>query len=433
MELNKKSSDSSKENRPSFPLEKVNRGQVYIDGGNVVFKAVEPYGSGGEVEMNEMTRIYAVVDQRKEALLGLLTPDRTVLVPADYAGFGDVFRNLSEHFNLDETLFLQTVHKKEEAKTLLWKKTLTPNYSIVADMPGDYTKGFEIQSPQKEFVSWDTPFNVLRDSEHTDFAFDKKFNALCFKYPVRVGRLLFDRLTAHNHYRDDIAVRFLLSNCYAWDASDNSYHDIFNRLSADLGRENLVDESRDESRGTFEFKVDGMRFCGEYQYDNIYNFENGYTKLYIRNQREYPALLINEPYESQMEVTDYVLLTNNLTLNVDYKYYSYPKRRPLLLNRLFGNRSVIWRDDANKKIGFADERFSIVLNCGDVKRLIIENLVPAKGAGGSTLIVELCKEGITSYGSLNAFKGKYRELNEYADAIQSVTQKEISSMEFSDC
>lgn len=49
-----------------FPPEN-DRGQVEIEGGRVVFKAVNYYDSEGSVEIDKIDRAYATVNENKEA------------------------------------------------------------------------------------------------------------------------------------------------------------------------------------------------------------------------------------------------------------------------------------------------------------------------------------------------------------------------------
>ncbi len=429
----KKLFSGKKMNKYAFPSES-NRGRIELSQGRIVWEGTNYYDPSGDIEIGKIDRIYAVVDRDKESSLGLCNKDSSRCIPVCYNGFRSVYEILSSRFGLDDMLFLQTIHTKKYAKKLLWKKSFQPNYHIIEDNLQDYGKGFEIQSPQKEFITWDILFCELRENKNTSFLFDKNTNALRFNYPVRVGRLLFHNLTAHNYKRDDIAVRFFLANCHTHDATDWSYDDVYTCLFTDLGADKMLYHRVDEDGKVVDFSIKDISFSAEYRYDNEYNFEDGYTSIRITNDREYPALLVNKPYEDVMEVSDYLLLRNDISLDVDYKYNSYPKRRPPLLDKLFGNENIIWRDDANRKIGFADPRFSIVLDIDIVKSFAIENLVPAKGKGGADLIANLTNKSITGFETMYTFKGKYRCLNEYADRLQSLTRKEtFFPPEFSDC
>ncbi|GEM_PF-3175968 len=417
----------------TFPEEN-NRGKVEVTDGRILFKGSDYYNPNGDIEVDKIDRIYAVVDRDRMKSLTLCSRDSNCSVPVYYKGFRSMYEMLSSCFGLDDTLFLQTIHAKDYSKKLLWKRVFEPTYSITADSSDNYGKGFEIQSPLKQFITWDTPFSELRKNENTDYLYGEKVNALRFKYPVRVGRLLFHNLTAHNNKRDDIAVRFFFADSYSPNADDISYGEIAGCLLKDLGSESIVYQREDEDAKIIDFSINDILFSVEYRYDNEYNFENGYTHLKISNEREYPALLVNEAYESVIEVSDYLLLKDDVSLYADYKYYHYPKRRPPQLDSLFGNKNIIWRDDANGKIGFADAQRSIVLDNSLIKSFTMENLIPAKGGGGAELIVDLNDESITGYRYMYTFKGEYRSMNEYAGKLQSVTGKEILfPPEYSDC
>lgn len=91
-------------------------------------------------------------------------------------------------------------------------------YEILEETPHDYHLGFEVQSPEKEFVSWDSTYAevfalpCVEPSNTLD-------NHYAFKYPVRVGNLLFKNWGFYyvSHHRKDIAVQsysFVVFNPY---------------------------------------------------------------------------------------------------------------------------------------------------------------------------------------------------------------------------
>lgn len=424
---------NDKKNDHTFPREN-NRGKVEIINDKIVYKGTDYYDPTGEVEIHEIHRIYIGINKEKEAFLWVCTYNMNANIPVYYKGFRIFYEALFSKFSFDDKLFWQTVYSKNPIKKLLWKKTFEPTYHILSDARADYGIGFEIQSPVKEFISWDMLFSELKENKNADLLYNENVNALSFKYPVRVGRLLFDGLTAHNYYRSDIAIQFVRAIAYDHNATDKSYLDIHNCILADLPHGKIVHQWDDEDGKTIWLSVDNILIQVSYRYDNEYDFEDGYTRIHISNEREYPHLLENKPYEDVMEVSDYLLLKSDVNLSGNYKQYSYPKRRPPLLDSLFGKKNIIWRDDVNNKIGFASDSLSFVLDKKDIYKFSIDNLIPAKGSGGSTLMAELCEGSETGLRSMYTFQGEYRSLNEYAEKIQSVTHKEvIFSPEFSDC
>ncbi|AWY20158.1 hypothetical protein LP109_07540 [Moraxella bovis] len=97
-------------------------------------------------------------------------------------------------------------------------------YEILDKNYNDYNLGFEVQSPEKEFVSWDSTYAEIialpcvEPNNTLDMELELS-NHYAFKYPVRVGNLLFKNWGFYyvSHHRKDIAVQsysFVVFNPY---------------------------------------------------------------------------------------------------------------------------------------------------------------------------------------------------------------------------
>ncbi|WGU70176.1 hypothetical protein QIU18_11825 [Capnocytophaga canimorsus] len=90
---------------------------------------------------------------------------------------------------------------------------------LLSENHTDYHLGFEVQSPEPRFFSWDTTYEEVIASPlvEWDSPFDLDYEVYeyyYFKYPVRVGNLLFSKFEfrIHNTQRRDIAVREYYAN-----------------------------------------------------------------------------------------------------------------------------------------------------------------------------------------------------------------------------
>lgn len=87
--------------------------------------------------------------------------------------------------------------------------------TLLAEQYGDYALGFEVQSPDKPFVSWDALYDevialpcVEWDAPCLDMDFEIA-DYYRFRYPVRIGNVLFEQwcFCVEAQQRTDIAVQ----------------------------------------------------------------------------------------------------------------------------------------------------------------------------------------------------------------------------------
>lgn len=424
----------SRMKRINYPQE-TNDGTVCIEGDRIISKGelkdIWYRNTDWEVEISKIRMACALVGENKNAYLYLYGDDRNQFIPVVYRGFREAYSMLSTRFGFDDELFWEVVTSTQKRKEVVWRKPQEPTYQILNHFtPGDYEKGLEIQSPEKEFISWDATYDELRLHPLVEVIHGEYTESITFRYPARIGRLLIRNLKSIVYDRTDVAVRWYITDCYNKEASDGSFRDLYTTLLTDLGKERLTYERAYEDERSADFECSGIRLSLCYKYDGDYTLEKGFTDLRIENTREYPALLIDERYEKSMEVTESLRIESAVKLYVDYKKDERVKRRPPLITERFGNQAVIWRDDANGKIGLADAAYSLVFDKQEIISFTLGNLVPAKGSGGSNLTANL--SGEKQWFSL--FSGEYRSMNEYVERMAAVTGKEvILDTEYSDC
>ena len=114
----------------------------------------------------------------------------------------------------------------------------------------------------------------------------------------------------------------------------------------------------------------------------------------------------------------------------DYKTNEKVKRRPLTIAEQFKDKTVIWMDDINNKIGFACGAYSQVYTKDEIKALSIGNILPARGRGGSDLYLIL-EQDKNHYG---IFSASCHFFDRYVDEIVQLTHKKLSfEPEYHDC
>lgn len=396
------------------------KGNVGISGNRIWVRGSERFSLDGDCEVDRIQRVHVHFSSGKESLL-LLNDNAGggLCIPVSFNGFLATFEQLSLILGFDASFFLENIKAEAGKRYLLWEKILERSYKILEKRMDDCLDGFEVLSPEKNFFSWDITFKEL---EHAGLA-EKLYpdsSILVFKYPVRIGRFLFRDLRTGNDFRKDIALRFFIVECRSENA-EKTYMEICDVFSKGMGTNGVFEQFRYSDGEEIQCTVNGMTFIAAFQRDRFDNYEKRFTRFSVHNKREYPRLLENKPYEDIMEASDFLLIENPVEVRVDYKLFDYVKRRPPLLDKLFKGKSLVWRNDANGMIGFADARRSAVFAAENIKAFSLENLIPAKGSGGADLRVQL----VGKQRKVDTFSGKYRCMNEYVEKISSITRKTV--------
>ncbi|EGP02426.1 hypothetical protein GEW_01856, partial [Pasteurella multocida subsp. gallicida str. Anand1_poultry] len=157
------------------------------------------------------------------------------------------------------------------------------------------------------------------------------------------------------------------------------------------------------------------------------DFDRGYTKFSIRDTTDYLDYVINEPYESQLVITDYLVIEAQNLIKMDYTDNSIVKRRPPKIKEKFRDaQSLIWTDDLNHKIGFTSDDRAIVFDKEDIESFTLANIETTRRHNHSSLsicFVDKNKEAIT------VFLAEHHFLIPYVDKIKTLTQKEVLFLE----
>ncbi|GET46664.1 hypothetical protein [Capnocytophaga felis] len=251
----------------------------------------------------------------------------------------------------------------------------------------DYHLGFEVQSPKPKFFSWDTTYEEIIASPlvEWDSPFDLDYEVYeyyYFKYPVRVGNLLFSKFEFRidNPQRRDIAVQEYYAN---GDKQVEAFD--FWQVHQQLEKHLTLDKSYEAYENLYSFfHKDGITFLVIYYGEPPHQ----YVFFNIINARKYPELITPIENEDNIQLTDFVLFPKDyIGIDTDYLKNEAVKRRPPLLTERFGNKAVLWKDEVNKQLGVSAGKFCNVFPLSDIKKVDIDRMLPAKGGGADTLRV----------------------------------------------
>ncbi|MDO4702462.1 hypothetical protein [Tannerella sp.] len=251
----------------------------------------------------------------------------------------------------------------------------------------DYHLGFEVQSPEPKFFSWDATYEEVIDSPlvEWDSPFDLDYEVYeyyYFKYPVRVGNLLFSKLEfrIHNLQRSDIAVQ----EYYAYGEKGVLEFDFW-QVHHQLEKHLPLDESYKAYGNLYSwFRKDEISFhiiyYGEPQHQYVF--------CNIINTRDYWELVTPIENENNMQLADSILFPKeHIGITTNYQENEAVKRRPPLLTEKFGDQAILWRDEVNNEIGVSAGKFSNIFPLSGIKKVDIDRMLPAKGSGADTLRV----------------------------------------------
>lgn len=414
----------------NFPVE-TNDGCVWKKG-NIIFYQSKN-NTHSEVNSDLLRYAYIVVSRRGEASL-FLFDNHQHYVPIHFNGFKEVYTALSGKFGFNDKVFFEYLHSRETVKKEIWRRKRSVSYQVIKDGHfKDYAKGFEIQSPEKEFISWDATYGELAKNEHT-FIEESPYGVkiLKFKLPVRIGNVLIKKWCAYldNERRDDAPMLHYYADCYDGANSDDSYRDLKRTLEHDIDeKENLFGYERDDQH-YYSFEINGMQLSLVYTFDSEWQFNGGCTSFSIKNNREYADLLIDEDYENAIEVSDFINLSEQTYVVGNYKKNPQVKRRPAKLNLKVGDKPAVWLDKKNGKIGFADKTRSKVEDIDAVESIAIQNILPAKGPGGAYLLLNFN----TGRRSDAIMGGKSRVFDAVKEKLEQLTKLKVEmEPEYHDC
>ncbi|MFD1805548.1 hypothetical protein ACFSAV_04025 [Pasteurella oralis] len=398
-----------------------NKYQYKINIENNIVKIEKKYD---EFDLSQLNYVYLVKDPDIRNNRLTLYLNDIFKIGVNYRGFTKMYQELSCRFGFDDALFFQYLYKKGPFSIQIWRKKQIQNYDILDEEYTDYTQGFEIQSPEKKFIPWGTTYEAL--FQHTQF--EEKWISYNFIYPIRIGRLLLKNVWLTPSVRRDVPILELYTDCYHESATEKSYLELKSSLT---NNKKLITSFSEERNNPKLYKsvvnFNHIEFELHYHRHFKYYFDTGYSKLIIRNNTEYLEYVINEPYESQLIISDYLIIDHQDLIKIDYTYSASVKRRPPKIKEKFRDgQTVIWTDDVNHKIGFTSNDRAIVFDKNEIECFTLANTETTRRNNESSLTIcffDKNKEAIT------IFLAEHHFLTQYVDKIKTLTQKEVLYIE----
>ena len=256
----------------------------------------------------------------------------------------------------------------------------------------DYHLGFEVQSPEPKFFSWDMTYDEVIASPYVewDSPFDLDYEVYeyyYFKYPVRVGSLLFSKFEfrIHNTQRRDIAVREYYTSGDK-QVEEFDFWQVHHQLEKDLP---INDHYKTREDLYSFFRKDEMSFIIIYYGEP----QHQYVFLNIINARDCPELVVPIENENTIQLTDFVLFPKDaIGIHTNYQENEAVKRRPPLLTERFGKRTVLWPDEVNNQIGVSAGEFCNLFPLSEIEKVYLERMLPAKGHGADYIFIQYKNE-----------------------------------------
>ncbi|MGC6247964.1 hypothetical protein ACNO7P_05935 [Bisgaard Taxon 45] len=391
---------------------------------NIQHHLISIEGKCGEFDLNQLNYVYLVKDPEIRNNRLTLYLNDFFKIGVNYHGFTQMYQALSSKYGFDDAMFFEYLCKKGPFSIQIWRKKQTQNYVILDETYADYTQGFEIQSPEKIFIPWGTTYETLFQQTQ----FKEKGIAYGFTFPIRIGRLLLKDVWFTPPVRKDVPVLELYTDCYHESATEKSYQELTSTLCEN---KQLITSCTEEKADPKLYKsvlhLNQTEFELRYYGHVKYYFDRGYSKLIIRDRTEYLDYVINEPYESQLVISDYLVIEAQDLIQMDYTNYAIVKRRPPKIKEKFrDDQSLIWTDDINHKIGFTSDDRAIVFDKEEIESFTLANTETRRSNNESSLticFVDKNKDAIT------LFLAEYDFLPPYVDKIKALTQKEVLFLE----
>lgn len=393
-----------------FPKE-TESGNVYLCDDNLFY---EDHGNVDSVLLSKLQYAYVEILGGRPYLF--LFDVKQHYICCLQKGFSAVYPVLSQKFGFDDHSFFKIIASRKEQKKRIWIRKKEKNYQILSTKETDYSEGFEVLSSPAQFVSWDTSyqdFEKLNIGETYLSEFGIPYVKI--KYPVRIGNLIINELEfCEDNDRKDIAIQSYFATLNNGLNTEGSYLELREEWMATIPTK-LADagyERLDQKYLSFDLGGISLSLC--YTYD-VEQYDDGSTSFGITNYRDYSDILLQERDDLDVEFIDILSFQMQTDFIPNYKNNSKVTAKPSWIEKKVGNFQTMYFNRATDHIGFTSDRYAIEFEKTHIEKIIIQNVLPAKGGGYAELIVK-CKEAYPEV----IFETQVNAFDEYVETIENL-------------
>lgn len=408
-----------------FPNEDKHRGILHLSETQIVIENTAYSREIEVIEIGEIEYIYLEICNYSSPGL-LIYQGRQHYIPVDYVNTEKLCLQLAKRFNFDMALIYDNIHKEENAVHQLFRTTYQQNFELVTGGQNDYIKGFEIIAPTPCFVPWTTTKGELLNNPHTRL----ENGYLNIVYPVRIGNIILRDFGAYvDNIRPEIALEEYYAKCYATDGSDKSLYLVKEQLERDLADKAEFTFYSDFNL-FFYAKIGPITFEATYSIDDneMRNIAYSFTSFSARLQFDYPAMLIASDYEQNGVLSQLFVWNEALSTPDNYKTNTHIKQTPEFVLAASKGQAVIWKDEANNLLGFADAEHAQWYAISEVDSFTLWNTLPAKGGGFSSLSITF-----TDGQQKTLFEGAHDTMSKHLDEVKAFLGFDIQFYEDYNC
>ncbi|MHC5202145.1 hypothetical protein [Myroides sp. LJL119] len=376
------------------------------------------YFNKGELLRVDLSKLqYAYCDKYQDSLRLLLFDYHQNYIEVTPMILQEIYPVLSKKFGFDDSVFYQVLDSQKDLKKRIWLKEEPENYQVLKVGTSDIYSGFTVLSKPEVFVLWDTTYKELVALNlGQSYVSDYKTVYYKFNYPVLIGNILVDNLhTSLDNKQQDIAVQSYYCKFYNKQNNQQSYYELKKSLEFlnPIVDKTGVYEREDQNYWTFDFK--GIDITLLYTFDKGSGYDDGATNMYINNQRDYRDKLLKPLEDLNTQAIQVIDLDYLCEFHPDYKTNPLVCLAPKAIMDRNPDKSSIWLDKQQQTLGFRSKELAIVYNLADINRIIIQNVLPAKGAGYSYLVVEFIheKQQVIFYAEQNGFDSYIKQIEAF--------------------
>ena len=340
-----------------------------------------------EVHLQKLKYAYANRLQADDLYL-VLFDERLHYIKSSQPGFQSCYEILIKEFGFDNVEFSRIAKSRKESKSRIYLKNTPQNYSVDTLSETNIQDGLYVLNDTPHYISWDTTYAEFKKlSVGHIYHEDNGLSYFRFDSPVKLGSIIFYGLEFYiEDSLPDLPVQSYFIDLYHSNNSDQSYEDVKqswkNYLPKDIDK---VGYERNDQKH-LSITIADIQLEITYNYAVKNNYDQGCAFFYIKNKRDYTALVLKDAPSLASQSIEYLNFDTDLEFIPDYKNSPNVVRRPEFIPEQFV--SVIWYDKANNRFGFTNHKYSIVYQVKDVEHIIIQNVLPAKGAGYAVLSIQ---------------------------------------------